>query len=115
LVGERGSKLSGRQRQRIAIARAILKNAPILVLDEATAALDALTEREIQESLSSVMAGKTTIVIAHRLAVLTSMDRVLVFDNGKIVAQGPHELLLTTSSLYADMCRLQSRSIGSLQ
>lgn len=107
LVGERGSSLSGGQRQRIAIARAILKDAPILILDEATAALDAITEAEIQESLSMVMANKTIIVIAHRLAVLAAMDRILVFNSGKVVANGPHQMLLKTSPLYANMCRLQ--------
>ncbi|WP_419241366.1 ABC transporter ATP-binding protein [Cardinium endosymbiont of Nabis limbatus] len=114
-VGERGSKLSGGQRQRIAIARAILKDAPILILDEATSALDAVTETEIQESLSMIMAGKTTIVIAHRLTVLAAMDRVLVFNNGKIIANGSHETLLKTSPLYANMCKLQFNGIHSLQ
>lgn len=112
-VGESGSKLSGGQRQRIAIARAMLKNAPILILDEATSALDAITEMEIQESLSHVMADKTTIVIAHRLAVLSAMDRVLVFDNGKIIADGPHEMLLATSPLYISMCKIQSEGMES--
>ncbi|UWW96898.1 MAG: ABC transporter ATP-binding protein/permease [Candidatus Cardinium sp.] len=114
LVGERGSKLSGGQRQRIAIARAILKDAPILILDEATSALDAVTETEIQESLSMIMAGKTTIVIAHRLTVLAAMDRVLVFNNGTIVASGSHETLLKISPLYANMCKLQLDGMHSL-
>lgn len=115
LVGERGSKLSGGQRQRIAIARAILKDAPILILDEATAALDAVTETEIQESLSMIMADKTTIVIAHRLTVLAAIDRVLVFNSGKIIANGSHETLLKISPLYANMCRLQFDGMRSLQ
>ncbi|WP_342265113.1 ABC transporter ATP-binding protein [Cardinium endosymbiont of Philonthus spinipes] len=115
LVGERGSKLSGGQRQRIAIARAVLKDAPILILDEATSALDAVTETEIQESLSRIMANKTTIVIAHRLAVLAAMDRVLVFNGGKIIASGSHETLLKISPLYANMCRLQFDGMRSLQ
>ena len=100
LVGERGVKLSGGQRQRIAIARAILKNAPILILDEATSQLDSVTESYIQKSLHELMAGKTTIVIAHRLSTLLHMDRILVFDTGKIVADGTHGELLAKSSLY---------------
>ncbi|CDG49794.1 ABC transporter ATP-binding protein [Cardinium endosymbiont cBtQ1 of Bemisia tabaci] len=113
LVGERGSTLSGGQRQRIAIARAILKNAPILVLDEATSALDAITENEIQQNLSTIMVDKTIIAIAHRLSVLAAMDRLLVFNSGKIIANGPHKMLLKTSSFYANMCRLQFH--GALQ
>ncbi len=100
LVGERGVKLSGGQRQRIAIARAILKNAPILILDEATSQLDSVTESYIQKSLHELMAGKTTIVIAHRLSTLLHMDSILVFDTGKIVADGAHGELLAKSSLY---------------
>lgn len=100
LVGERGIKLSGGQRQRIAIARAILKNAPILILDEATSQLDSLTETLIQESLRQTMEKKTTIVIAHRLSTLLQMDRILVFDEGKIVEDGPHEKLLSQNKLY---------------
>ncbi|MFY9589775.1 ABC transporter ATP-binding protein [Rickettsia endosymbiont of Halotydeus destructor] len=100
LVGERGVKLSGGQRQRIAIARAILKNAPILILDEATSQLDSVTESYIQESLWNLMQGKTTIVIAHRLSTLLHMDRILVFDKGKIVEDGEHGELLTNKKLY---------------
>ena len=100
LVGERGVKLSGGQRQRIAIARVILKNAPILILDEATSQLDSVTENYIQKSLHELMAGKTTIVIAHRLSTLLHMDRILVFDAGKIMADGTHSELLAKSSLY---------------
>jgi ATP-binding cassette subfamily B protein len=100
LVGERGIKLSGGQRQRIAIARAILKNAPILILDEATSQLDSVTETFIQESLWRLMQGKTTIVIAHRLSTLLHMDRIVVFDKGKIVEDGTHAELLTKEGLY---------------
>lgn len=100
LVGERGVKLSGGQRQRVAIARAILKNAPILILDEATSQLDSVTEGYIQESLWKLMQGKTTIVIAHRLSTLLHMDRILVFDQGRIVEDGTHNELLTTGGLY---------------
>jgi len=100
LVGERGVKLSGGQRQRVAIARAILKNAPLLILDEATSQLDSVTESYIQESLWNLMQGKTTIIIAHRLSTLLRMDRILVFDRGKIVEDGTHEELLKREALY---------------
>ena len=100
LVGERGVKLSGGQRQRIAISRAALKNAPILMLDEATSQLDSVTEALIQDSLWELMQGKTTIVIAHRLSTLLHMDRILVFDQGNIVEDGSHEELVTANNLY---------------
>ena len=100
LVGERGVKLSGGQRQRITIARAILKNAPILILDEATSQLDSVIEGAIQESLWDVMEGKTSLVIAHRLSTLLKMDRVLVFDRGRIVGDGSHKELLHNCPLY---------------
>ncbi len=99
-VGERGVKLSGGQRQRIAIARAILKNAPILILDEATSQLDSVTESVIQGSLWELMKHKTTIIIAHRLSTLLHMDRILVFDKGKIVEDGTHAELLVKGGLY---------------
>lgn len=100
IVGERGMKLSGGQRQRIAIARVILKNAPILILDEATSQLDSLTENYIQESLWKLMQDKTTILIAHRLSTLLHMDRILVFDQGRIVEDGTHQELLVKAELY---------------
>lgn len=100
LVGERGIKLSGGQRQRIAIARAMLKNAPILILDEATSQLDSITEKYIQESLWDLMQGKTTLIIAHRLSTLLHMDRILVFERGKIVQDGTHKSLLEEQGLY---------------
>jgi len=100
LVGERGLKLSGGQRQRIAIARSILKNAPILILDEATSQLDSITETEIHDSLLNLMEGKTTIVVAHRLSTLLHMDRILVFDKGKIVEDGRHKDLLAKNGVY---------------
>ena len=107
LVGERGVKISGGQRQRIAIARAILKNAPLLILDEATSQLDSITENYIQDSLWTLMQGKTTIVIAHRLSTLLRMDRILVFDEGKIVADGTHEQLLLQDGLYKTLWTAQ--------
>lgn len=107
LVGERGIKLSGGQRQRVAIARAILKNAPILILDEATSQLDSITELEIQESLWELMQDKTTIVIAHRLSTLLHMDRILVFDEGKIIQDGTHEALLVEEGLYKNLWEAQ--------
>lgn len=99
-IGERGVKLSGGQRQRISIARALLKNAPILMLDEATSQLDTITERLIQDSLWDLMQGKTALVIAHRLSTLSHMDRILVFDKGKIKEDGTHEDLLKKNGLY---------------
>ncbi|BCA95228.1 ABC transporter ATP-binding protein [Legionella antarctica] len=103
LVGERGIKLSGGQRQRIAIARAILKNAKLVILDEATSQLDSLTEEKIQNSLWRLMENKTTIVIAHRLSTLLHMDRILVFEQGKIVEDGTHVELIAKNGLYKSM------------
>jgi ATP-binding cassette, subfamily B, bacterial len=110
-VGERGVKLSGGQRQRIAIARVILKNAPILVLDEATSSLDSITEQQIQAALDSAMAGKTVIVIAHRLSTIAHLDRVLVFDKGQIVEDGTHRELLARHGEYH---RLWCRQSGGV-
>jgi ATP-binding cassette, subfamily B, multidrug efflux pump len=107
-VGERGVKLSGGQRQRIAIARVILKDAPILVLDEATSALDSEIEAAIQQSLGTLMAGKTVIAIAHRLSTIARMDRLVVLDRGRIAEQGTHEALLRANGHYAALWRRQS-------
>ncbi|MGP9821188.1 ABC transporter transmembrane domain-containing protein [Salinarimonas sp. NSM] len=107
LVGERGVTLSGGQRQRIAIARAILKDAPILLLDEATSALDAESEHAVQEALDRLMQGRTTLVIAHRLATVRSADRILVMDAGRIVEEGDHDGLVARGGLYARLARLQ--------
>ena len=108
LVGERGVKLSGGQRQRIAIARAILKNAPILILDEATSSLDSVTEKKIQESLDYLMKDRTTIVIAHRLSTLYTMDRILVFKDGQIIEEGTHEKLLELNGHYTQLWHMQA-------
>ncbi len=112
LVGERGVTLSGGQRQRLAIARAILKDAPILLLDEATSALDAESETLVQRALDEVMRGRTTLVIAHRLATVVTADRILVMQNGAIVEEGTHAVLLARDGLYARLARLQFDTEG---
>ncbi len=108
LVGERGVKLSGGQRQRIAIARAILKDAPILILDEATSSLDSVTEKEIQQGLVHLMQGRTVVVVAHRLSTIAHMDRILVFDQGRIVEDGSHDELLGRDGHYARLWNMQA-------
>ena len=107
-LGERGVKLSGGQRQRIALARAIIKDAPILVLDEATSALDSEVEAAIQESLETVMAGKTVFAIAHRLSTISHMDRIIVMEEGRIVEEGSHDALLAKRGVYAKFWDRQS-------
>jgi len=103
ILGHRGFNLSGGQRQRIAIARAILKNPPILILDEATSHLDSVSEKKVQEALERLMSGRTTIIIAHRLSTVTRADLLVVMDHGRIVAQGKHEELLKTCPLYREL------------
>jgi len=100
-------RLSGGQRQRIAIARAILKDPSILLLDEATSALDATSEQKVQEALKRLMNGRTTLIIAHRLATIMHADRILLIDNGRLVAEGTHQKLLSESKLYKRLCELQ--------
>lgn len=107
-VGERGVKLSGGERQRVSIARAMLKDAPILILDEATSSLDSISESYIQDAFSELMKGRTTVVIAHRLSTIQKMDRIIVLDQGKIVEEGTHLELLSKKGLYADLWNHQT-------
>ena len=108
IVGERGQKLSGGQRQRIAIARAVLKNPPILILDEATSAVDNETEAAIQRSLERITVNRTTIAIAHRLSTIRNADCIYVMEHGQLVESGTHEQLLEKNGIYASLWRVQS-------
>jgi ATP-binding cassette subfamily B protein len=108
-LGERGVRLSGGQRQRIAIARAILRDPAVLLLDEATSSLDAASERLVQDALEQLMQARTTLIIAHRLATVRKVDRILVMDRGRIVASGRHEELVAANGLYARLAALQFR------
>src|SRR5205814_1701952 len=103
MVGERGLKLSGGEKQRVAIARTLLKNPPILVLDEATSALDSRTEQAIQETLDRVAQSRTTIMIAHRLSTVINCDQIVVLDEGRVAERGTHEQLLDRGGIYADL------------
>ena len=106
-LGQRGARLSGGQRQRIAIARAILRDPSVLLLDEATSALDAESERLVQQALESLMEDRTTIVIAHRLATVLKVDRIIVMEEGRIVAEGDHHTLVAAGGLYGRLVALQ--------
>jgi ATP-binding cassette, subfamily B, bacterial len=114
LMGERGVTLSGGQRQRLAIARAMLRNAPLLLLDEATSALDAENERLVQQGLANLMAGRTTIVIAHRFATIQRLKRIVVMDRGRVVGEGSHDALVAKGGLYARLASLQFAAAAGL-
>ncbi len=107
LIGERGVKLSGGQRQRLAIARAVLKDAPILILDEATSSLDSESERHVQEAVERLRAGRTTLVIAHRLLTIEAADRIIVMNQGRMADIGTHAELIVRNGLYAGLYRFQ--------
>ncbi|RYF58344.1 MAG: ATP-binding cassette domain-containing protein, partial [Comamonadaceae bacterium] len=109
-VGERGVQLSGGQRQRIAIARAFLKNAPVLLLDEATSHLDTLSEWQVRHALTDLMKGRTTLIIAHRLATIKNADIIFVLKAGRLVEQGSHDALMARNGVYAQLARMQSQS-----
>ena len=106
-IGDSGARLSGGQRQRVAIARALLRDAPLLLLDEATSALDAQSERLVQSALETLMKGRTTLVIAHRLATVRAADRIVVMEQGAIAEQGTHSQLVSRGGLYANLAALQ--------
>ena len=108
IVGERGQKLSGGQRQRISIARAVLKDPPVLILDEATSSVDNETEAAIQRSLEKIAVGRTTIVIAHRLSTVRNADRIFVLESGQLIEQGRHEDLIAADGVYAALWRVQT-------
>ena len=113
-MGERGVKLSGGERQRVALARAFLADAPILILDEATSSLDSESEGLIQEAMLRLMEGRTAIVIAHRLSTVRALDRVLVFDSGRVVEEGPHAELLSQAGIYRRLFTMQASGMMEL-
>ncbi|MDH4443003.1 MAG: ATP-binding cassette domain-containing protein, partial [Candidatus Fonsibacter sp.] len=107
IIGENGIKLSGGQKQRLSIARAILKDSPIILLDEATSSLDSESEAVIQKAIENLTKNKTTIIIAHRLSTIMNCDKILVFDSGQIVDEGSHEFLVENSSIYKNLYEKQ--------
>ena len=107
-IGDRGVKLSGGQRQRLSIARAVLKNPEILILDEATSALDTESEKLVQDALNSLLKGRTSIVIAHRLSTVHNADKIIVIDHGRIAEQGTHEELMARGGIYSKLIEMQS-------
>lgn len=113
VVGERGLRLSGGEKQRVAFARAILRDPPILILDEATSALDSLTEKRIQEALAAKRAGRSVLIVAHRLSTIADADRIVVLDKGRVVETGNHHALLEQDGLYAKMWWRQVEAAGS--
>ena len=112
IVGERGIRLSGGQRQRLSIARAVLKNSPVMIFDEATSSVDTETERAIQANLAGITKGKTAIVIAHRLSTIRHADRIVVLSNGKVTEEGNHDELIPQNGTYADLWHIQSGDFG---
>jgi ATP-binding cassette subfamily B protein len=113
VLAERGTTLSGGQRQRLALARAVLQDPPVLVLDEPTTGLDARSEHAVLRALARVSAGRTTVLITHRMAAAMTADQIVVLDGGRVVERGTHRGLLTGGGLYAEMCRLQGLTVRS--
>ena len=107
-IGDRGAKLSGGQRQRLSIARAVLKNPPVLILDEATSALDTESERLVQDALTNLMKNRTSIVIAHRLSTIRNADEIVVLKEGEIIERGTHDTLIGAGGMYSHLCQLQN-------
>ena len=107
-IGDRGAKLSGGQRQRLSIARAVLKNPPVLILDEATSALDTESERLVQDALTNLMKNRTSIVIAHRLSTIRNADEIIVLKEGEIIERGTHDKLIDAGGMYSHLCQLQN-------